>query len=138
MTDSQSGRDDMRKRLKGKRAVVTAAGQGIGRATALAFAKEGATVFASDINGAALEAVRTEQAGIETSLLDVTDEDAVGACARQLGGIDILFNCAGYVHHGTILDCSENDWDFIILPERQVHVPHHARVHSQDNRARRR
>ncbi len=95
-------------RLKGKRAVVTAAGQGIGRAIAEAFRREGAEVLATDINEKALASL----AGIATRRLDVTDGAAVAALAGELGAIDVLANCAGYVHQGTILDCAEKDWDF--------------------------
>jgi 2-keto-3-deoxy-L-fuconate dehydrogenase len=95
-------------RLKGKRAVVTAAGQGIGRAFAEAFRREGAAVLATDINEAALKGL----AGLETRRLDVTDKAAVDALAAELGAVDILANCAGYVHQGTIFDCAEKDWDF--------------------------
>ncbi len=95
-------------RLKGKRAVVTAAGQGIGRAFAEAFHREGAEVLATDINEKALASL----AGMATRRLDVTDGAAVAALAAELGAIDILANCAGYVHQGTILDGTEKDWDF--------------------------
>ena len=98
-------------RLQGKSALITAAGQGIGRATALAFAGEGARVVATDIDEKALEALAGTP-GIEMRRLDVTDKAAVDALARALGPIDVLFNCAGYVHHGTILDAEEKDWDF--------------------------
>src|SRR6516165_6590159 len=90
-------------RLKGKRAVVTAAGQGIGRAVAEAFVGEGAQVTATDINEAALASL----AGARTRRLDVTDRAAIEALAGELGAVDILFNCVGYVHQGTILECSE-------------------------------
>jgi 2-keto-3-deoxy-L-fuconate dehydrogenase len=97
----------------GKTAVVTAAAQGIGRASALAFAAEGASVTASDINDAKLEQLRADSGGkIAVVHLDVTDKVAVDALAARVGAIDILLNCAGYVHHGTILDCSEEDWAF--------------------------
>jgi 2-keto-3-deoxy-L-fuconate dehydrogenase len=95
-------------RLKGKRAVVTAAGQGIGRAFAEAFHREGAEVLATDINEKALSSL----AGMATRRLDVTDGAAVAALAAELGTIDVLANCAGYVHQGTVLDCAEKDWDF--------------------------
>lgn len=95
-------------RLNGKRAVVTAAGQGIGRAFAEAFRREGAAVLATDINEAALKGL----AGMETRRLDVTDKAQVDALAAELGAVDILANCAGYVHQGTIFDCAEKDWDF--------------------------
>ncbi len=93
-------------RLKGKRAFVTAAGAGIGQATARAFLAEGAEVVATDIDGAAL--VPLADLGATVRPLDVTDGAAVAAAGR----IDILFNCAGFVHHGTILDCDEAAWDF--------------------------
>ena len=99
-------------RLSGERAFVTAAGQGIGRATALAFAREGATVIATDIDAGALAALKAEAAGIETQTLDVRDTAAVQAAAEAAGAVSVLFNCAGYVANGTILDCNEKDWDF--------------------------
>jgi len=95
-------------RLKGKRAVVTAAGQGIGRAFAEAFHREGAEVLATDINEKTLASLQ----GMATRRLDVTDGAAVAALAAELGPIDVLANCAGYVHQGTVLDCAEKDWDF--------------------------
>jgi 2-keto-3-deoxy-L-fuconate dehydrogenase len=94
--------------LNGKTAVVTAAAQGIGRATAECFAREGARVVATDINLDALQDV----AGCEHRRLDVRDSEAIAALALDLGGIDILFNCAGYVANGPILDCDETDWAF--------------------------
>jgi len=103
----------MGSRLHGKKAVVTAAAQGIGRATALAFAAEGAEVLATDINLAKLDELRAASGGkIELRRLDVTKKPEVDALAAELGAIDVLFNCAGFVHHGTILDCSEADWAF--------------------------
>ena len=101
----------MADRLKGKKAFVTAAGQGIGRATALAFAAEGATVIASDIDAGKLKDLPRN---VATRRLDVTDGAAVTALAAEVGALDVLFNCAGYVHHGTILDCGDGDWDFTI------------------------
>jgi 2-keto-3-deoxy-L-fuconate dehydrogenase len=98
----------MTNRLQGKTALVTAAGQGIGRATALAFMREGARVIATDINAEQLATLE----GCDTYRLDVTDPHAVTALAQQLGTIDILFNCAGFVHAGTILECEEKDWEF--------------------------
>ncbi len=102
----------MSARLKGKSALVTAAGQGIGRATALAFADEGAIVWATDIKEPALKALAAERPEIRTQVLDVRDAQKVERLAAELGAIDVLFNCAGFVHHGTILDCSDRDWDF--------------------------
>jgi NAD(P)-dependent dehydrogenase (short-subunit alcohol dehydrogenase family) len=97
-------------RLQGKVAFVTAAAQGIGRAASLAFAREGARVIATDVN----EAKVKEIAGgaIAARRLDVLDPAAIEATAREVGGVDVLFNCAGYVHHGTIFETSEKDWDF--------------------------
>jgi len=101
----------MTDRLQGKTAFVTAAGQGIGRATAEAFVREGARVIATDIN-AALLADLAKATGCETQLLDVTDANAVSAAAQAAGAVQILFNGAGYVHAGTILDCDERAFDF--------------------------
>lgn len=98
-------------RLAGKTALVTAAGQGIGRAAAVAFAREGAQVWAADINPTTLREIEGER-GVRTRVLDVTDAAAVSERAREIGDVDVLFNCAGFVHHGTILDCTEKDWDF--------------------------
>ena len=101
----------MTDRLKGKTAFVTAAGQGIGRATAEAFVREGARVIATDIS-AALLADLAQATGCETRALDVTDANAVSAAAQAAGAVHILFNGAGYVHAGTILDCDEKAFDF--------------------------
>ena len=98
-------------RLSGKTALLTAAGQGIGRATALAFAREGANVVATDINEAALAALAAE-CGCKTLRLDVTDAAAVKAAAAAHGGVNVLFNGAGFVHSGTVLDCTDEEWDF--------------------------
>src|SRR6266404_3641395 len=95
--------------VEGKRALVTAAGQGIGRATALAFAAEGASVLATDI--AEEKLVPLTDALIATRRLDVTDDGAITALADELGPLDVLFNCAGFVHHGTILDADPIEWD---------------------------
>jgi 2-keto-3-deoxy-L-fuconate dehydrogenase len=97
-------------RLAGKSAFITAAGQGMGRAAALAFAREGAKVFATDMNARTVGELDGKD-GIRTSVLDVTDENAINKTAGQVGDIDILFNCAGIVHHGSILDASSRDWD---------------------------
>jgi 2-keto-3-deoxy-L-fuconate dehydrogenase len=94
-------------RLTGKRALVTAAGQGIGRASALAMAAEGAMVFATDVNAAALEGMD----GVETFVMDVRDGASVKAGVAKAKP-DVLFNCAGFVHHGTVLDASDDEWDF--------------------------
>lgn len=98
-------------RLTGKIAFLTAAGQGIGRATAIVFSDEGATVWATDINDQLLAALSRERPSIKTRRLDVMKSQDVAACAADVGTIDVLFNCAGYVHHGTLVDCSEKDWD---------------------------
>ncbi|GAB1575850.1 SDR family oxidoreductase [Bordetella petrii] len=87
---------------------MTAAGQGIGRATALAFAREGARVVATDLNPQSLH----DLAGCATQVLDVTDAQAVARAAAEAGPVDVLFNGAGFVHAGTILDCDEAAWDF--------------------------
>lgn len=101
----------MTNRLAGKVALLTAAGQGIGRATALAFADEGAILWATDINQAALDELSAERPNIHVRRLDVRDDAAVQALVAEIGTVDVLFNCAGWVHHGTILDCPETDWD---------------------------
>jgi 2-keto-3-deoxy-L-fuconate dehydrogenase len=97
----------MTDRLAGKVAVLTAAAAGIGRATAQAFAREGARVIATDIDVDGLAGLDADK-----RKLDVRSTEAVAALARDIGAIDILFNCAGFVHHGTVLDCSDADWDF--------------------------
>jgi 2-keto-3-deoxy-L-fuconate dehydrogenase len=99
-------------RLAGRTVLVTAAGQGIGRATAIAFADEGAVVWATDINEATLATLVEAHPEIRTQQLDVRDSQAVERTAREIGTISVLFNCAGFVHQGTILDCTEKDWDF--------------------------
>jgi 2-keto-3-deoxy-L-fuconate dehydrogenase len=123
-------------RLAGKTTVVTAAGQGIGRATAIAFADEGAVVWATDINEQSLASVSAstlndrpdfdranfdrsnldrpnlDRPNLRTRRLDVRESQAVADFAAEVGVVDVLFNCAGYVHHGSILDCEEKDWDF--------------------------
>ncbi|RYF71190.1 MAG: SDR family oxidoreductase [Comamonadaceae bacterium] len=100
-------------RLQGKTILITAAGQGIGRASALACAREGAHVIATDVNPALLERLAQDGSGLAaTHLLDVRDSAAVVALAAQLPALDGLFNCAGYVHNGSILECDEAAWDF--------------------------
>ena len=95
-------------RLSNKIALVTAAAQGIGRATAEAFVREGAQVFAADINEAALAKVT----GVKPLCLDVTRPDQIAEVAARIGGLDVLFNCAGFVHAGSILECTAEEWDF--------------------------
>ena len=101
----------MTDRLAGKRAVVTAAAHGIGRATAIAFARAGARVVATDIDEAGLVTLAKEEPRIVTSRLDVRDDGAVARLAAAEPAVDVLFNCAGYVHGGTVLDCTDADWD---------------------------
>jgi NAD(P)-dependent dehydrogenase (short-subunit alcohol dehydrogenase family) len=96
-------------RLQGKSALVTAAGQGMGRAAVLAFAREGVRVTATDLKP---ELLTQLPVGITARQLNVLDDDAVQAAVEQIGAVDILFNCAGYVHQGTILDCAVAAWDF--------------------------
>ncbi len=98
-------------RLAGKRALLSAAAQGIGRASALAFATEGAEVIATDINAERLKEIEGTD-GISVRTLDVTDDEAVAALAAEIGAVDVLFNVAGFVHHGSVLDCTEAEWDF--------------------------
>ena len=100
----------MADRLKGKTALITAAGQGMGRAAVLAFIREGAKVFASDYNVKLLDQY-DGLPSVVTSRLDVTDEDAVMKHVAATGAVDILFNCAGWVHQGSILECGIEDWD---------------------------
>ena len=97
-------------RLAGKTCVVTAAGQGIGASSALAFANEGAKVIATDINQDALNQLATQHSNISTALLDVTDKAQIDAFVAATGSVDVLFNCAGWVPAGSILECSESDW----------------------------
>lgn len=97
-------------RLNGKTALVTAAGQGIGRASALHMAREGAQVIATDINPTTLADLAAQ--GVDTRVLDVRDPAAIQALAADLGAVDVLFNCAGFVAHGTILECDDDQWAF--------------------------
>jgi 2-keto-3-deoxy-L-fuconate dehydrogenase len=98
-------------RLAGKRALITAAGQGIGKATALRLAEEGAQVLATDVNAATLAELNGTP-GITTQVLNVLDAEAITATVAAAGRIDILFNCAGVVHAGDIMQSSEDEWDF--------------------------
>jgi len=97
-------------RLQGRRCFVTAAGQGIGRASAIAMAAEGAAVIATDRDAAKLAGLAAQ--GIETRALDVLDDAAVAAALEAAGPLDVLFNCAGYVHQNSVLTCTEEEWDF--------------------------
>ena len=98
-------------RLTGKRALVTAAGQGIGRASALAFAREGASVIATDVDLGKLAGLDRET-GLTIRRLDVLDNAAIVAAAAEIGTVDVLFNCAGFVANGSVLEGTEKDWDF--------------------------
>jgi 2-keto-3-deoxy-L-fuconate dehydrogenase len=98
-------------RLAGKIAFITAAGQGMGKAAAIAFAREGAKVWATDIKSGLLDGLAGVP-GVTTRQLDATDEQAIVKLAAEVGAIDVLLNCAGYVHHGSILECTPQDWDF--------------------------
>jgi len=107
----------MNPRLAGKTAFLTAAGAGIGRATALAFAREGARVVATDRDARLLESLAAEAKAqglttIAAESLDVLDAGAIQAAAARHASVDVLFNCAGFVHHGSVLDCTEQEWDF--------------------------
>ena len=102
----------MSKRLEGKKIVVTAAGQGIGKATAIAFYKEGAHVIATDLNEKTLADLNNEYPEINVQNLDSTDNNAILEFTKSLDRVDVLLNAVGFVHHGTILECEENDWDF--------------------------
>jgi 2-keto-3-deoxy-L-fuconate dehydrogenase len=99
-------------RLAGRAAIVTAAAAGIGRASAVSMAREGAKVFAADIDEAGLGKLKAENNTIETLTLDVCDAAKVRAAREQTGPVDVLVNCSGFVHHGTVMEVSEKDWDF--------------------------
>lgn len=98
----------MGQRLAGKTVLITAAGQGIGKATAELFVSEGAKVYATDINDSLLAQLK----GCETRKLDVTSPEQIAALQKEIGAVDVLFNCAGYVHDGNIMGCEQKDWDF--------------------------
>jgi NAD(P)-dependent dehydrogenase (short-subunit alcohol dehydrogenase family) len=102
----------MSERLKNKNAIVTAAGQGIGKATAIAFHNEGANVIATDLNEETLKSLNKEYPKIKVQKLDSTNKAEIENFTKTLGKVDILFNAVGFVHHGTILECEEKDWDF--------------------------
>jgi 3-hydroxybutyrate dehydrogenase len=99
-------------RLEGKKIIVTAAGQGIGKATAIAFHNEGADVIATDLNDKTLADLNKEYPNVKVNTLDSTDKNAILEFVKTLDKVDVLFNAVGFVHHGTILDCEEKDWDF--------------------------
>ncbi len=99
-------------KLAGRVALVTSAGQGIGRASAMALAKAGAKVFATDLRAELLKDISKDNSGVTGFGLDVTDQNSVDAAVKHTGPVDILFNCSGFVHHGTVLECSDKDWDF--------------------------
>ncbi len=111
-------------RLQGKTALVTSAGQGIGRSTVLAMVREGAQVFATDIRQDLLDALANENSAISTMILDVTQQSQVEAVAKAIGTPDILFNCSGFVHGGTILEVTDTDWDFAF----EINVRAHYRM----------
>ena len=102
----------MKNRLEGKSILVTAAGQGIGKATAIAFHNEGANVIATDINEKTLKDLNKEYPNIKVQKLDSTQNDEILKFVKTIDKIDVLFNAVGFVHHGTILECEEKDWDF--------------------------
>jgi len=102
----------MSRRLEGKKIIVTAADQGIGKATAIAFHNEGASVTATDLNDKTLADLNKEYPNIKVKTLDSTDNKAILEFVKTLEKVDVLFNAVGFVHHGTILDCEEKDWDF--------------------------
>ena len=98
-------------RLAGKKTFITAAGQGIGRATAISFFREGAEVIATDINSETLNSLKNTFPKINTKILDVTNLEKINQVVEEPGSIDVLFNCVGFVHHGTILECDEEEWN---------------------------
>ena len=100
------------KKLENKNIIVTAAGQGIGRATAIAYSKEGANVIATDINEKTLKSLSNEFPNIKVNILDSTKNNDIKDFFSKIDKVDVLFNAVGYVHHGTIIECDEKDWDF--------------------------
>ena len=110
-------------RLSGKTVLVTSAAQGIGRATAIAMANEGAKVWATDIRGDLLEVLAKEQAGISTFTLNVLSVEDIAAAAAKTGAIDGLFNCSGFVHQGSILEAEDKDFDFSFSLNVKVEMP---------------
>ena len=100
------------KKLENKNIIVTAAGQGIGRATAIAYSKEGANVIATDINEKTLKSLNAEFPNIKVNILDSTKNNDIKDFFSKIDKVDVLFNAVGYVHHGTIIECDEKDWDF--------------------------
>jgi 2-keto-3-deoxy-L-fuconate dehydrogenase len=114
----------MTARLTGKTCLITAAGAGIGRASALAYAQEGAVVLATDIDSQALQSLSAEHPSIRATLLDVTDVDQINRLVAAQGEINVLFNCAGYVHAGTLLDTDEGAWklSFAINVDAMFHL----------------
>ena len=110
----------MSNRLEGKNIIVTAAGQGIGKATAIAFHNEGANVTATDLNNKTLAELNKEYPKIKVHTLDSTDNNAILEFMKSVNRVDVLFNAVGFVHHGTILDCKENDWDLSINRYKEI------------------
>lgn len=111
----------MVQRTQGKIALVTAGAAGIGRASAIALAREGAKVYATDVDEVGLKALAKDVPGIETFVLDVLQPDQIEAAVERVGAPDILFNCSGFVHHGTVLDCDEDSWDFSFNLNTKAH-----------------
>ena len=110
-------------RLQNKNVIVTAAGQGIGKATAVAFHNEGANVLATDINDKTLADLNKDYPNIKVSKLDSTDKNAISEFTKKLDTVDVLFNAVGFVHHGTILECEEDAWDFSSNVNALVPIP---------------
>ena len=102
----------MSERLKGKTILVTSAAQGIGRASTLAMVREGAQVWATDIRADLLDELAKQHPNISTMVLDVLQPEAIAAAASKVGAVDVLFNCSGFVHCGTVLETDDKDWDF--------------------------